>query len=315
MTSAMNSLRQAIGALALASATTVVAQQPPPGPPPVTLTVHPLRDGAYWVEGGRSNTGFIVGKTGVIVFDAQMTSDGVGKELAAIAAITPRPVNQIIVSHADPDHVAGLSFYPAGTPIVAHENARSEIVASAADPKGIPFNGAAYKKLVDLPYRTIGESEATTIDGVPLRLIYVAPAHTSGDLMVFLPAARVVYGGDVVLTNTGRFPVIHFGGSSLGWIATMKAILALDADTYVPGHGPIVPKAKLAAMLHDVEERRAAIKAMVDAGKSRAEIEAALPEPGANPMFLDFTQMVYKELTEGYPPASPPWSNLIQKPS
>ncbi len=285
------------------------------GPAPVTLTVHPLRGGAYWVEGGRSNTGFIVGTSGVIVFDAQMTPDGVAKELAAIAAVTPKPVDQIIVSHPDPDHVAGLPYYPAGTPILAHENAKSEIVASAADLKGVAFGGTAYKKLVDLPYHTIATTTAMTLDGVPLQAIYVAPAHTSGDLVVYLPKAKVVFGGDVVLTNTGKYPVIHYGGSSAGWIATMKAILALDADTYVPGHGPIVPKAQLAAMVRDVEERRAAVKALVDAHKTAAEVDAALPEPGANAMFLNFTQMVYKELTEGYPPASPPWTNLVHKPS
>ena len=297
---------------ALAAATVVpAAAQPAPGP--VALTLHPLRDGAYMVEGGRANTGFIVGRTGVIVIDAQMTPDGVAKEMALIAGVTPLPVNQIIVSHADPDHVAGLPYYPAGTPILVQENCKSEIMASAADPKWAAVN-AIYKKLVNLPFRTTGTGETATVDGVRLQTIYVAPAHTSGDLIVYLPAAKLVYGGDVVLTNTGRYPVIHYGGSSLGWIATMKAILALDADTYVPGHGPIVPKAKLAEMVRDVEERRAAVKAMVDAGKSMAEVEAALPEPGASPMFFDFTQMVYKELTEGYPPASPPWTNLIQPP-
>lgn len=283
-------------------------------PAPAALTVHALHDGAYWVEGGRSNTGFVVGRTGVIVIDAQMNGDLVAKEMAAIAAVTPKTVNQMIITHADPDHVVGLPYYPAGTPILAHENTKSEIIASASDPKGVPFNGAAYKKLVTLPYRTVGATEAMMLDGIPLKVIYVAPAHTSGDLVVYLPAAKIVYGGDIVLTNTGKYPVIHFGGSSAGWIATMKAILALNANTYVPGHGPIVPKAKLAAMVRDVEERRAAVKAMVEGGKSLVDVEAALPEPGANPMFLTFTQTVFKELTEGYPAASPPWTNLIQKP-
>ena len=295
-----------LGVVGLGAA--AAAQEPPA---PANLILHPLRGGAYMVEGGRSNTGFVVGKTGVVVIDAQMTPDAVAREMTLIAGVTPLPVNQIVVSHADPDHVGGLPFYPAGTPILVQENCKSEIMASAADPKGAPFN-LAYKKLVGLPFRTTGMGETATVDGVAMKVMYVAPAHTSGDLVVYLPAAKVVYGGDVVLTNTGKYPVIHYGGSSLGWIATMKAILALDADTYVPGHGPIVPKAQLAQMVRDVEERRAAVKVMVDAGKSRAEVEAALPEPGASPMFLDFTQMVYKELTEGYPPASPPWTNLIR---
>ena len=77
------------------------------------------------------------------------------------------------------------------------------------------------------------------LNGVRMVLMYVAPAHTSGDLFVYLPDQKIVFAGDIHLTNSGRFPVIKIGGSSLGWIASMKAMLALDADTYVPGHGPI----------------------------------------------------------------------------
>ena len=143
--------------------------------------------------------------------------------------------------------------------------------------------------------------------------MHIAPAHTSGDLMVYLPKDKIVFGGDVILTNAGRYPVVHYGGSSLGWIESMKAILALDADTYVPGHGPIFTKAQLRAQLRAVEQRRAEVKALVEQKKTMAEVDQALPEGGADPRFLSFTQTVYKELTEGYPPASPPWTNLIRR--
>jgi hypothetical protein len=88
--------------------------------------------------------------------------------------------------------------------------------------------------------------------------------------------------------------------------------LALDANIYVPGHGSIESKAMLKARLKDVEQRREQIKAMVNENKSLAEVEQALPEPGASPMFMNFTQTTYAELTKGYPTASPPWSNMIQ---
>ncbi|WP_174293410.1 MBL fold metallo-hydrolase, partial [Sphingomonas bacterium] len=272
--------------------------------------------GAYWLEGGRSNSGFVVGDKGVVVIDTGNTPDDGRKEIAKVAEVTPKPVNQVIVTHADPDHVGGLPGFPAGTPVIAQENARSEIeasaIAAAADPKLARYVGV-YSPIVAgyLPTPTISDTQTVTIDGVRMVLIHVAPAHTSGDLAVYLPKQKVVYGGDIVLTNLGRFPVIHFGGSSLGWIESMKALLALDADLYVPGHGPVVPKAKLQASLQDVEQYRAQIKAMVEQKKTMAEVMQALPEPGASPMFLSFTQTVYKELTEGYPPANPPWTNLI----
>jgi alkyl sulfatase BDS1-like metallo-beta-lactamase superfamily hydrolase len=36
------------------------------------LSVKPVRANVYWVSGGISNTGFIIGDTGVIAIDTQM---------------------------------------------------------------------------------------------------------------------------------------------------------------------------------------------------------------------------------------------------
>jgi glyoxylase-like metal-dependent hydrolase (beta-lactamase superfamily II) len=282
---------------------------------PLVLTSHPLNHGVYWVGGGVSNTGFIVGDKGVIVFDAQMTTEGAALLLAEVAKATSKPVDTIILSHSDPDHVGGLPGYPAGIGIIAQENTTAVIKVSAVDPTGDPVNTALYKNLMNyLPTRSIAASEDTVIDGVSMRLIFVAPAHTSGDLSLFLPAQKVVFAGDIITTNTGRFPVIHLDGSSLGWIITMKTLLALNADTYVPGHGPIETRAQLEARLKAVEERREQVKAMVAQNKSLAEVQQALPEPDAIPVFPSFTQTVYKELTTGYPTAHPPWMNFIKRP-
>ena len=284
--------------------------QPAPGPP--KLTTHLLRGGVYWVEGGISNTGFIVGPTGVVVIDSQRSPAGARVELAEIAKITAKPVNTVVLTHVDPDHVAGLSGFAPGMAIIAHENSRAEILASAADPSGGPLT-AVYQEIAahNLPNRTIGESEAMTLDGVRMQLIHVAPAHTAGDLMIYLPVQKVLFAGDIITTNAGRYPVIHTGGSSLGWIASMKAALALDVATYVGGHGAFETKTQLRARLSESEARRAAVKVMVQAGKTLAEVEAALPEPGANPMFASFTRTVYDELTKGYPPQHGPWTNII----
>src|SRR5438270_12207683 len=69
------------------------------GPPPRPLVTNMLKDGIYWTEGGAGgNTGFIVGKDGVIVFDAKTTPDSAKEMLAAIAKITPKPVTHVIIS-------------------------------------------------------------------------------------------------------------------------------------------------------------------------------------------------------------------------
>ena len=140
-----------------------------------------------------------------------------------------------------------------------------------------------------------------------MKLFHVASGHTDGDLVVYLPAQKIVFAGDLLTEGDpgiplqGRYPVIHLNeyGSSAGWIRDMRAILALPADTFVGGHGHAVrDRATLAGWLKTVEEQRARIKAMFDAGKSLAEIKTALGESGPPARFPTFTETTYQELLE-----------------
>lgn len=289
-----------------------LAQQ---APGPLKLTVHSIRGQVYWVEGGVSNAGFVVGDKGVVVIDAQRSVDAAKAMMAEIAKITPKPVNAVITTHSDPDHVGGLPAYPAGSEIIAQENTKATIIASANDPNGGPLFGPMYRDLAAhyLPTHTVGDSETRVIDGVKMELLFIAPGHSSGDLIVYLPAQKTVFAGDVLLTSMGAFPVIHIGGNSIGWIKAVKAMLALDATTYISGHGGIETKAQLRERLRVVEERRAAIKTMVEQGRSLDEIEQTLPEAGGSPMFPSFAHSTYDELTKGYPTAVAPWENMVKK--
>ena len=269
-------------------------------PMTATLSVKPLGDDAYWVSGGIDNTGFIIGKTGVIAIDAQMFEPTAKKQLEEIARITAKPVKTIILTHSDPDHINGLPAFPRGLEIIAQENAKTEMQALAKDlhSNGFP-PGAEITNY--LPTRTVKDSETTELDGVPVVLIHTGPAHTDGDLVIFFPTRKLVFAGDLLTPEIGPYPGIHLEkhGSSLGWIASMKALLALNADTYVPGHGEIISKAELQKRLQASEERRAQIKALFDQGKTVAEAKTALhdvPLKGAAAQFPTFVETTYAEL-------------------
>ena len=126
-----------------------------------------------------------------------------------------------------------------------------------------------------------------TIDGVKLELYHWAPAHTSGDLVVYLPDDKIVATGDLIVTNRADDnPNIHFekNGSTEGWLTKVKGMIGLNADTYVTGHGDLLTKADLQRKLDATTARRAKIAAMVKEGKTLEEIKAALPDapaPGA----------------------------------
>ena len=81
--------RSVVQALAIVAGLTLyVVSVAAQGPPPEPFSVAHIKDGVYWTRGGAgSNTGFVIGKDGVIVFDAKMTPDSAKEMLAAHEAL------------------------------------------------------------------------------------------------------------------------------------------------------------------------------------------------------------------------------------
>ena len=271
------------------------AQQPNP-----PLKVTQIKDNLYWAQGGAgSNDGIIVGTTGVIVVDMKTTPDSEKEVIAEIAKITPKAVNTAIVTHSDGDHVNGLAAFPSGLTIIAQENCKKEMEASA---------GSRNPALQDrLPTKTYNKTGRLTIDGVHIRLYHWANAHTSGDMVVYLPDQKVVFGGDLLVTNRpDTFIHLEKQGSAAGWIESAKGMLGLDADTYLTGHGNMMTKADLQKKLDLIQDKYTKIKAMVAQGKSLDEIKTSLgeptaappPNPNGAPPPATLTEVIYKEISK-----------------
>jgi cyclase len=303
-------------ALIMSAAAVVSAQQAPAGAgapggaggraPAAPFMVHQLKPNIYWVEGGGGNSAVIIGNNGVVVVDAKTTAAGGAELVSDIAKITPKPITTVIVTHSDGDHVNGLVSFPKGVTVIAQENCKTEMQAASGTPAGAAI--ADY-----MPTRTVTKNmEDATIEGVHLRFLHFAPAHTSGDLMVYLPDDKIMFTGDIVATQS-PYPLIHLekNGSSDGWVTTMNGILATDAVTFVPGHGDVQMRADLQKRVADEAARKDQIKALVAQGKSLDDVRQGLNEtppparggaaPGrgpAGPNFTDFTAVVYTELTK-----------------
>lgn len=260
---------------------------------------HQLTPTVYWIEGGGGNSGVIVGSKGVIVIDVKTTTAG-GKDLLdSIAKITPKPVEAVIETHSDSDHIAGISAFPKNLEIIAHENNKKEQDKVIAAGRGALIADHP-------PTRLISKNKETlTIDGVKFELLHWAPAHTSGDLVVYLPAGKIVFTGDIISPQQPD-PIIHpeKNGSSEGWIATTKGMVALDSDRYVPGHGDLQTKAAIQKGLIDAETKRAKIKELVAQGKSLDEVRTAVGDMPRG-RIITFTEVVYRELVPQLPATRP----------
>ena len=262
---------------------------------PLPAAVHSAGENVAWVEGGGGNSGVIVGDKGVIVVDAKINAES-GKELLAdIGKMTPKPVDTVILTHSDRDHVNGLAAFPEGVKVIAQENNKKE------QERAIAAGGKDAPPEDHLPTQVIAkQKQQMTLDGVQVELLHWGPAHTSGDLVVFLPEQKIVFTGDLITSRPD--PLIHLEkhGSSEGWIEAAKGIAALDANTFILGHGAPNTKAEVQQYVEHAEAKRTKIKDLVAQGKSLDEIKSAVgdkPPASGGSNFATFTEVVYKELT------------------
>jgi glyoxylase-like metal-dependent hydrolase (beta-lactamase superfamily II) len=70
-------------------------------------------------------------------------------------------------------------------------------------------------------------------------LIEVGPAHTGGDALVHVPDDKTLFTGDILFID--GHPIM-WAGPVENWIAACDAILDMDVETIVPGHGPVTDK-------------------------------------------------------------------------
>lgn len=124
------------------------------------------------------------------------------------------------------------------------------------------------------PTVTFADRLTLWVDERPVDLRCVGPAHTLGDVVVWLPDQRVVFAGDLVFAGGHPFLV---EGSLRGFPAAIGAIRSLGADVLVPGHGPVARGAEVARVLAEMTaygEFVAALAAESHAA-GRAPLEAA----------------------------------------
>ncbi len=262
---------------------------------PAAFTTEKIADNIYIVKGGVANTGFIVGEKEIVAIDAEMTADTAQKMIDEIKKVTPKPLTRVILTHSDGDHVNGLVGFPKGLEIIANAQAKKEMEEAVKQP-----NAQALQPY--LPTRTFADKMELDVAPEHIQLLHFGPAHTSGDTVVFFPARKIAFVGDLVFI--GRDPLIHRikGGTSTGLIKTLQALLALDADKFVPGHGNIVVKSDIQTELKSLQEKQEKIRAMIKEGKSLNDVKTAFgistaaPKPGGF-SFPSLVEVMYQELS------------------
>ncbi len=240
----------AAGLLAAALSTRAHAQE---RPVPV-----PVAGGAWMVQGQSalgsaanrnfiSNAGVVETSDGLVVIDALGSPTLAEELLAALRTLSPKPVTHVIVTHYHADHIYGLqAFKAAGAQVIAHRAALEYLHSDTAARRLVASRDELFPwvdettRLVEAD-RWIDGPTRLTLGGVAFVLQPVGPAHTPEDLVVHVPARRVLFAGDLVFR--GRVPFVGLADSRQ-WIASLETLLGFAVDVVVPGHGPASTSAR-----------------------------------------------------------------------
>jgi cyclase len=232
--------------------------------------LYELKSGIYaWMtpngSWGESNAGLVVGDGASLLVDTLWDLKYTRVMLDAMRPLTDAaPINTVVTTHADGDHWWGNELV-ADAEIIATRACIDEL--SSVQPKSmlllektgkllswIPIfsadkvghwfkNMAAPYDFHDLaltpPTRGFAGRMQMDVGGRPVELIEVGPAHTRGDLIVYVPDAGTLFTGDILFMEST--PVI-WAGPVTNWIAALDLILEMDVDVIVPGHGPVTDK-------------------------------------------------------------------------
>ncbi|MEE8128309.1 MAG: MBL fold metallo-hydrolase [Nitrospinaceae bacterium] len=203
------------------------------------------------LTGNGANAAFITTKEGVIVIDTRGSKQEAAQVLKAIRKMTNQPVVYVVNSHFHKENISGNGVFKSARTIIAQKRAQAMTVLEAEREKRkvTPAN-LSFKKKLELK---LGKYH--------LKLIHPGPAHTDGDLYIYIPKWRIIITGGMVSNR-----IIPFLGDSNieSWINALVELEDLDAEVIVPGHGPVGGKPIVTRMKHYLMELKRFVNNALD---------------------------------------------------
>ncbi|MES1925960.1 quinoprotein relay system zinc metallohydrolase 1 [Salinisphaera sp. T31B1] len=222
-------------------------------------------------HGAIANTGFIVTDAGVIVIDTG-PSRLYGRAMrAAIARVTDRPIAQVYITHAHPDHFLGNNAFE-DVPIATLAGTIDQIKRIGPDLASNLYNlvGPAMRgTTARAPDQVVADGDTVVFGRHRLSLIGMR-GHTGADLMVLDRTTGVLFAGDIAFYQRAATTP---NADIARWEQSLAAAEQLDFRYLVPGHGPVTedgaPLLQTAAYLNWLVSHFEAAAAV---GRSEAEV-------------------------------------------
>jgi glyoxylase-like metal-dependent hydrolase (beta-lactamase superfamily II) len=249
----------------LAASLVALAVAPAPGQPPEPVReITRIADEVYRFRNNLHYSIFAVTPVGIIVTDP-INPDAARWLQAELARRFHQPLRYLIYSHDHADHIAGGQvFKEAGAVVVAHENARAQIVEE--------------RRPTAVPDITFTDRMTIELGGTTVELSYVGRNHSDNSIVMRFPQERVLFAVDFIpveMVGFRDFPTSWIED----WIESLKRVEQMDFDILAPGHGQVGRKAHVAMFREYLEDLRREVVRLAREGKSLDEIKQLVRLP------------------------------------
>lgn len=239
-------------ALALLALPTLAPAQPP------VREITRLASDVYRFRNNLHYSVFAVTPAGIIVTDP-INADAAEWLRAELARRFNLPIKYLILSHDHADHITGGQvFADAGAVVVAHENARTQIIEE--------------KRPTAVPVVTFSDRMTIELGGTVVELSWVGRNHSDNSIVMRFPRERLLFAVDFIPVESVGFR--DFPTSWIeDWIESLKRVEQMDFDALVPGHGKVGRKEHVRMFRDYLEDLRGQVLRYAREGKSLDEIK------------------------------------------
>ena len=225
------------------------------------------------------NQGWVVFKDFVLVIDANFPNQA-SEVIKIIRKHTDKPIRYVFDTHYHGDHADGNAKYTAiGAVAIASE--RSKLLFETKGIEGFEKSQAEkpdeYGNLkYDQPSLYFPNKLVIDDGEQRVEFLYFGHAHTLGDAVAWLPKQGILFTGDACVNGAFNYT----GDSNTeSWITVLNSMEELPVKILGPGHGELSDKTLIALQRRYFVELRAAIKKMIDDGKSLDEVKLEIDLP------------------------------------
>ncbi|MFD7015907.1 MBL fold metallo-hydrolase [Streptomyces sp. NPDC059928] len=229
----------------------------------MTSHLRPLSDSTRaWLHNGRtgwgwSNCGVVASEGTALLVDTQFTLAATRHLLNAVTGALPGVrIETVVNSHQNGDHTWGNQLLPdaeivtssASAAHLCHEMNPAQLTALCqAEPSSAVvsyaakhFGGFDFTGVEVIPAtRTFTGREEVKVGTVLVELLDLGPGHSAGDVAVHVPDEGVLFAGDAIFSG---MHMVVWSGSLDACVRSCQSILDTEAETIVPGHGPVLDR-------------------------------------------------------------------------